>query len=145
MYFVLLVFFVAPFLAPNNGMTCPHMLPPHCASSPTSKLLQKLTLGQLLCLLMKGRPPKAWAPPLSLFLNGLHFGAPSKGTSHGNCKPATGRLLWTDGELRHQDLRALLASNWREREKLLEDRVAVAHVGCFVLCLLCCGLWSEQA
>ncbi len=57
MYFVLFNFFVAPFDAPNNGMTCPHTLPTLRASSPTSNLSHMPTLGWLLCLPIKRQPP----------------------------------------------------------------------------------------
>jgi hypothetical protein len=89
--------------------------------------------GWLLRLTSKRQPPKAETPSLSLIFDGSRFGAPSKRASHGNRKPATGRLLWTHGESRRQDLGAPLPYPWRERTKPLEGRVAAAHldvVGC---------------
>jgi hypothetical protein len=43
------------------------------------------------------QPPKAWALPISLYLDGSCFGAPSKGTSHIDRKPANGRFQQTHG------------------------------------------------
>jgi hypothetical protein len=101
------------------------------------------TFGWLSCLMSGWRPPKAKTPSLSLIFDGLHFGAPSKRTSHGDRKPATGRLLLTHGESRRQDLGAPLPYPWRERAKPLEGRVRAAHldvVGCG-LWVVGCGLW----
>ncbi len=91
------------------------------------------TFGWLLHLMSKWWPPKAKTQSLSLIFDGSDFGAPSKGTGCGDCKPATGHLLWTHGDSRHQDLGALLPYPWRERAKPLEGRVAAAHFGCCVL------------
>ncbi len=91
----------------------------------------------------KQRPPKAETPSLSLIFDRSRFGAPSKRTSRGDCKPATGRLLWTHGESWRQDLGVPLLYPWRERAKLLEGRVAAAHLdveGCG-LWVVGCGLW----
>ncbi len=88
-------------------------------------------------------PPKAETPSLSPFFDGSRFGVPSKRTSHGDREPATGRLLWTHGESRCQDLGAPLPYPWRERAKPLEGRVEAAHldvVGCG-LWVVGCGLW----
>jgi hypothetical protein len=94
------------------------------------------TFGWLSRLTSKRQPPKAETPSLSLIFDGLHFGAPSKRCSCGDCKPATGRLLWTHGESRRQDLGAPLPYPWRERAKPLEGRVVVAHLD-----VVSCGLW----
>jgi hypothetical protein len=59
--------------------------------TPTSGWLSRLTSER--------RPPNAETPSLSLIFDGSCFGAPSKRTSRGNREPATGRLLWTHGEL----------------------------------------------
>ncbi len=93
------------------------------------------TFGWLLHLTSERWPPKAETPSLSLFFDGLHFGAPSKGISCGDHKPTTRHLMWTHGESRRQDLGAPLPYLWRERVKLLEGRVVAAHVGCCVLWL----------
>jgi hypothetical protein len=108
------------------------------------------TFGWLLRLTSEQQPPKVETPCLSLIFDGSRFGAPSKRTSHGDCKPATGRLLWTHGELQRQDLGAPLPYPWRERAKPLEGGVVVAHldvescglwvVGCR-LWVVGCGLW----
>ncbi len=94
------------------------------------------TFGWLLRLTSERRPPKAETPSLSLFSDGSRFGAPSRGTSRGDREPATGRLLWTHGESRRQDLGAPLPYPWRERAKPLKGRVAAAHFGCCVFCVL---------
>ncbi len=94
------------------------------------------TFGWLLRLTSERWPPKAKTPSLSLIFDGSHFGAPSKRTSRGDRKPATGRLLWTHGESWHQDLGVPLPYPWRERAKPLEGRVAVAHLD-----VVSCGLW----
>jgi hypothetical protein len=108
----------------------------NCVSSMMIPSLLTLTFGWLLCLTSERRPPKAETPSLSLIFDGLHFGAPSKRTSCGDRKPATGRLLWTHGESRHQDLGVPLPYPWRERAKPLEGRVAAAHLD-----VVSCGLW----
>jgi hypothetical protein len=94
------------------------------------------TFGWLLRLMSKRRPPKAENPSFSLIFDRSRFGAPSKRTSHGNHEPATGRLLWTHGELWRQNLGAPLPYPWRERAMLLEGRVAAAHLD-----VVSCGLW----
>jgi hypothetical protein len=101
------------------------------------------TFGWLSRLTSERQPPKAKTPSLSLIFSGSRFGAPSKRTSRGDCKPATGRLLWTHGESRRQDLGAPVPYPWRERAKPLKGRVAAAHldvVGCG-LWVVGCGLW----
>jgi hypothetical protein len=78
-------FFFAPFNAPNDGMALPYTLPAQRTSSLTSKFLQKPTLGKLMHLSMKGRPPKARARNTSLFFDGSLSSALNKGTSCGKC------------------------------------------------------------
>jgi hypothetical protein len=102
------------------------------------------TFGWLSRLTSERQPPKAETLSLSLIFDGLRFDAPSKRTSRGNHEPTTGCLLWTHGELQHQDLGAPLPYPWRERAKPLEGRVAAAHldvVGCG-LWVVGCGLWA---
>jgi hypothetical protein len=94
-----------------------------------------LSFGWLLCQIIECRPPKAWALPLSLFLDGSCFSAPSKGTSQGDCKPATRHLLWTHGDAapRFEGTTAL---------PLKREGIAIGgnHVGCCVLCCdVCCS------
>jgi hypothetical protein len=102
--------------------------------------------GWLLRLTSKRWPPKAKTPSLSLIFDGSRFGAPSKRTSRGDRKPATGCLLcgpmgsrgtkiWgrqcpTHGE-RGQ-------SRWRVEWRLLILMLWV--VGCG-LGVAGCGLW----
>jgi hypothetical protein len=114
----------------------PHTFRRNHVSSIMIPSLLTLTFGWLSRLTSKQQPPKAETPSLLLFFDGSHFGAPSKGTSRGNREPATGRLLWTHGESRCQDLGAPLPYPWKERAKPLEGRVAAAHFGCCVFCVL---------
>jgi hypothetical protein len=114
----------------------PHTFRPDCVSSIMIPSPLTLTFGRLLHLTSKRRPRKAETPSLSLFFNGSRFGAPGKGTSHSDCVPATGHLLWTHGELQCQDLGAPLPYPWRERANPLEGRVVAAHFGCCVFCVL---------
>jgi hypothetical protein len=128
----------------------PHTLRHDRVSSMMIPLPLTPTFGWLSRLTSERRPPKAETPSLSLIFDRLCFGAPSKRTSRGNCEPATGRLLWTHGESRRQDLGAPLPYPWRERATPLEGRVAAAHldvvggglwvVGCG-LWVVGCGLW----
>jgi hypothetical protein len=106
----------------------PHTFRCDCISSMMIPSPLTPTFGWLLHLMSKQQPPKAETPSLSLIIDGLHFGAPSKRISHGDCKPATGRLLWTHGESQCQDLGVPLPYPWRERAKPLEGRVAAAHL-----------------
>jgi hypothetical protein len=76
----------------------------------------------LLHFLNDWRPLKAWALPLSLFLDGLHFSAPSKGTSRVDRKPATGRLQQTHGESQCSDLGPWQMLPWHNEAKLLGVR-----------------------
>ncbi len=61
----------------------PHTFHRDCVSSIMIPSLLTPMFGWLLCL-TKWRPPKAKTPSLSLFFEGSHFDAPSKGTSHGD-------------------------------------------------------------
>jgi hypothetical protein len=81
----------------------PHTFFPSCISSRIPSLPPTLSFGWLLCQIIEQWLPKAWAPPLSLFLKGLRFGASSKGTGRSDPEPATGRLLWTHGESQCQE------------------------------------------
>jgi hypothetical protein len=65
------------------------------------------------------QPPKAWALPISLFLDGSRFGAPSKGTSRVDRKPANGRLQQTHGESRRHDLGQWRMLPWQYGAKML--------------------------
>jgi hypothetical protein len=114
----------------------PHTFRRDCVSSMMIPTPLTPTFSWLSRLTSERRPPKAKTLSLSLIFDGSHFGAPSKRTSCGDREPATGRLLWTHEESRHQDLGAPLPYPWRERVKLLEGRVAAAHLD-----VVGCGLW----
>jgi hypothetical protein len=86
----------------------PHTIHRNRVSSIMILSLLTPTFGWLLRLTSKQQPPKAETPSLSLFSDGSRFGAPSKGTSHGDRKSATGHLLWNHGESQHQELGAQL-------------------------------------
>jgi hypothetical protein len=129
---------------PQMIIRCPpHTFCRDCVSSMMIPSPLTPTFGWLSRLTSERRPPKAETPSLSLIFDGSRFNAPSKRTSRGDRKPATGRLLWTHGESWRQDLGAPLPYPWRERVKPLEGRVAAAHldvVSCG-LWVVCCGLW----
>jgi len=86
------------------------------------------------------RPPKAVTPPLSLFVEGLHFGAPNKGTNNGESA--------TDGTALYGPIGSSSAKIWvhsgcchgERGPKPLKGRAVAAHVGCCVL-WLCFVLW----
>jgi hypothetical protein len=78
-----------------------------------------LSFGWLLHFLNDVQPPKVWALPISLFLDGSRFGTPSKGISHVNRKTATGRLQKTHGELWHHDLGPWWMLPWQYGAKML--------------------------
>jgi hypothetical protein len=79
-----------------------------------------LSFGWLLHFFNDWQPPKAWAPPISLFQNGSSFGAPSKGTSRVDCKPINGCLQQTHGESRHHDLGTWWLLPWQYGAKMLK-------------------------
>jgi hypothetical protein len=81
--------------------------------------LQTPSFGWLLHFLNDWQPPKAWAVPISLFLDGSHFGTPSKGTSRINPVPAIGRLQQTHEESRHHDLGPWQMLIWQYGAKML--------------------------
>jgi hypothetical protein len=65
------------------------------------------------------QPPKAWALPISLFLDGSCFGTPSKGTSLGYRESATRHLRRTYGELLRHDLEPWWVLPWQYGAKKL--------------------------
>jgi hypothetical protein len=138
-YFISIIFCCSVHWSKQWANITPHTFCPGCFSSQIPSPLPTLSFGWLSCQIAEQRPPKAWAPPLSLFLKGSRFGAPSKGTSHGDREPTTGRLLWTH-RLRFEGTAAL---------KLEREGKAAGGWGCssscWLLCVvLCCGLWFEQ-
>ncbi len=136
MYFIFL-FFCRSICHPQTFIRRPpHTFRRNCVSSMMIPSPLTLTFGWLSRLTSERQPPKAETPSLSLIFDGSRFSAPSKRTSRGDHKPATRRLLWTHGESRRQDLGAPLPYPWRERAKLLEGRVAAAHLD-----VVSCGLW----
>jgi hypothetical protein len=60
------------------------------------------------CFLTKWQPPKANAPPISLFFDLSCFATPNKGTSHCDHEPSAGCLQQTYREQRRNDLGAPL-------------------------------------
>jgi hypothetical protein len=140
MYFISIIF-VAQLDCLNNGQKLPRT---RSATGVSSQTLPPPTLsfGWLLRQIADWQPPKAWSPPFSLFCDRSPFGSSSKGTSRGDCIPATGRLLWTYGEPRCHDLRAPLPYPW-------ERGPSSWGVGwrCLMLvfvCVVCYILWFEQ-
>ncbi len=132
----LILFFSTQFDGPNDGITSHPTQIAQLTVNPKSYPLLLPTFGWLLSLPTEWRPPKAEAPPLSLFLNGLRFGTPSKATSRGNRKTATGRLHRTHGELRHYDLgpwRMLPCSERTTRSCLREGS---GGTSCCVFCVV---------
>jgi hypothetical protein len=73
----------------------------------------------LLYVFIERRPPKANAPPISLFFDVASKFIPNKETSHRVRKPSNRRLQRTHGETRRQDLGAPLPYPWREKAKPL--------------------------
>ncbi len=88
------LFFIAQFDAPNDGTKSPQALPAQRASSPTPLLPWPPTPSWLLFAIIKRQPPKARAPPFSLFFDGLLFGAPNEGTNSGESTTGTSSLAW---------------------------------------------------
>jgi hypothetical protein len=70
--------------------------------------------------MFKRRPPKAETPPLSLFFEGLRFGAPNEGTNNGDSATDAASLVWAHREQRRQDLGPWQMLSWRERAKAAE-------------------------
>ncbi len=107
------IFFIAWVVAPNNGTVSPHVLSCRRASCQTYPLPLPPPIGWLLVTVIKRQPPKAKAPPISLFFDGSLFGAPNKGADNGKRKPDTVRLPWTDRKRRHHELGPWRLLPWR--------------------------------
>jgi len=84
--------------------------------------------------MFKWRPPKAKTPPLSLFFDGLHFGAPNKGTNNGESATDAASLVWAHREQRRQDLGPWRLLSWRERSKAAEGYGGGGS--CWLLCVV---------
>ena len=101
------IFFIVPFAAPNDWMVCPPALSSPPSSAISSPLTLPLTLGRLLFSNSNDRrPPKANAPPLSLFFDGLRLGSQNKGTNCGAAQPKGARRPWVHRERRSYEGRA---------------------------------------
>jgi len=87
--------------------------------------------------MLKRQLPKAETPPLSLFFEGLRFGASNKETNNGESAINAVSLVWAHREQRRQDIGPWQMLSWRERPKPLEGRAAAAHVGCCVVVVFC--------
>jgi hypothetical protein len=83
-------FFLSQFVAPNDVTLSPHTFRSGLSPSLISPPLIMPNFGWLLCPPIKWWSSKAKGPSLSLFFDGLHFSAPSKGTSHASTLPALG-------------------------------------------------------
>ncbi len=122
----------------------PHMLRPGRVSSPTSLLLQTPILSWLLCIMIKRRPPKAKAPSLSLFFDGLH-------PAHQTSEPTTASTNLRARAL-CRPVGSCITKFWGgccpthgERAKPKDRVVAAAHFDCCVLCFVLCFIMCVQA
>jgi hypothetical protein len=77
-YLISIIFCCSVQHPKQRANIAPHAFCPSHVFSQIPSPLPTLSFGWLLCQIIERRPPKAWALPLSLFLYGLHFGAPSK-------------------------------------------------------------------
>jgi hypothetical protein len=92
------VFFIVPIIvAPNDERTPSHTLYPGRASSPTSPLPLPPTIGWLLCVAAKWRPPKAEAPFPLYFLKCLCSAPQTREPAIAPPNPTTGALRGTIG------------------------------------------------
>jgi hypothetical protein len=102
------LFFHHSFNGQNNTMASPHTLRPNHASTLSLSKPQTPNIGWLLYPIIKRQPPKANTPPISLFFDAHCFVNPTKGTSHRDREPSTGRLQQTHREQGRNDLGAPL-------------------------------------
>ncbi len=104
------------------------------------------TLSWLLCLHFRVQPLKDKATSIALLFDGVCVGIPNEGTGRGTAKPDHAHLAWDHSMPGCHVLWTPLTYPWRERAKPLEGtRVAVAHVGscvCCVLCFECCVVFA---
>ncbi len=92
----------------------------------------------LLFILIKWRPPKAKAPPLSLLFDASYFASPSKQTNNSERNPNGLQPAHGIGERRRHDLVAPLLYPRREKRQSCW-RVEWHSKSCWLLCL--CVLW----
>jgi hypothetical protein len=116
------------------GNCPPHTFRPGLASSPRHPLMLTPSSIQLLFILIKRRPPKAKAPPLSLLFDASYFTTPSEQTNNSKSNPDSLRPLHGIGERRYHDLVAPLLYPWRERGQS-HWRVGWHGSSCWLLCL----------
>jgi hypothetical protein len=106
------------------------------ASSPTHPFMSTPSSIWFLFILIKRRPPKAKAPPLSLLFAASYFASPSKQTNDSKRNPNGSRPAHGVGERRCHDLVAPLLHPWRERGQS-HWRVGWHGSSFWLLCLWC--------
>ncbi len=127
----------------TTGNRPPHTFRPGLASSPTHSFTSTPSSIWLLFILIKWRPPKAKAAPLSLLFHACYFASPSKQTNDSKRNLDRLRPAHGIGERRRHDLGDATALPMeREWAKPLEGRVArlillVVVSVCVVFCVLC--------
>ncbi len=123
----------------------PQTFCPGCVSSEIPSPPLTLSSSWLLCQIIERWPPKADAPPISLFYDACCFVAPNKGTSHRDCKPSAGRLQWT---ARWFGGTAALSMERGQHQWIGQRRLLILIVVCCVCvcgCVLCVGaIFSYQ-
>ncbi len=129
-----IIFFIAWVVAPNDGMVSPHALSCPRASTQTYPLPLPLPIGWLLVTVIERRPPKAKAPPISLFLMGLFLAPQTREQTMASANPTPcafpgpigsgGTTTWVRGGNCHGDRGQ---SWWRVRQQRL------------TLIVVCCG------
>jgi hypothetical protein len=111
-----------------------HTFRPGLASSPTHPLTSTPSSIWLLFILIKRRPPKAKAPPLSLLFDASYFASPSEQTNASERNPDSSQPAHGVGERWRHDLVAPLLYPWRERGQS-RWRVGWHGSSCWLMCL----------
>ncbi len=104
----------------------------------THPLMLILSSIWMLFMLIKRRPPKAKAPPLSLLFDASYFASQSEQTNDSKRNPDS---LWPAhgvGERRRHDLVVPLLYPWRDRGKI-HCKVGWHGSSCWLLCLCVLG------
>ncbi len=128
-------FFLLINIPPQTmGNRPPHTFRPGLTSSPTHPLRSTLSSIWLLFIFIKRRPPKAKAPPLSLFFDASYFASPSEQTNDSDRNPNGLQPAHSIGERWRHDLVASLLYPWRERGQS-PRRVGWHGSSCWLLCL----------